>query len=73
MEALAAVGLASNVLQFVDLAGKLITTANEIRKRGHPSSLPDLEKLAETLNSQASLVKAQLKTAKTPLLIEDQV
>ncbi|KAF2178066.1 hypothetical protein K469DRAFT_512952, partial [Zopfia rhizophila CBS 207.26] len=72
MEALLAVGLAGNVVQFVQFTGKLITESNEIRRKGSPSSLPDLKSLSETLTKHAGLIKAQLKASNAILTQEDQ-
>jgi hypothetical protein len=73
MEALVAVGLAGNVVQFVQGAGALISEANSIRKSGSPSSLPDLRKLSEKLTSQAAVLKTRLKASRATLAEEDQV
>jgi hypothetical protein len=73
MEALIAVGLAGNVVQFVQGAGALIALAGEIRKNGSPSSLPDLQHLAETLTGQAAILKSRLKACSATLAQEDQV
>ncbi|RYN71864.1 hypothetical protein AA0117_g8992 [Alternaria alternata] len=62
MEALIAVGLAGNVVQFLQGAGTLIAEANAIRKSGSPSSLPDLQRLSTRLTDQAAaLAKTAIK------------
>lgn len=73
MEALLAVGLAGNVVQFVTCAGKFISEANEIRKSGSHAALPGLKKLAEILTSQSTVLKSRLKASSAILAEEDQV
>jgi hypothetical protein len=72
MEALVAVGLAGNVVQFVQGAGALISLANEIRDSGSPKSLPHLQSLSETLTGHAAVLRSRL-IASTPLTEENQV
>jgi hypothetical protein len=72
MEALVAVGLAGNVVQFVQGAGTLIAEANAIRKSGSPSSLPDLQRLSKTLTNQAAVLNTRLKACSATLKEEDQ-
>lgn len=71
MEALLAVCLAGNVVQFVQLAGKLISETNAIRKTGNPSSLQDLQNLSESLTKQAGAVKTHLEASNAVLSQED--
>lgn len=75
MDALAAVGLAGNVVQFVQFAGELITETAEIKKNGGPSSLPYLRKLGVNLTIQAGLIKDRLKagSGEQALAPEDKV
>jgi hypothetical protein len=73
MEALVAVGLAGNVVQFVFAAGALIKEANSIRKEGSPSSLPKLKTLSEDLTKQATVLQTRLKASSATLPEEDQV
>jgi hypothetical protein len=73
MEALVAVGLAGNVVQFVQFSGKLIAEAHRIRQTGSPSSVPDLRDLAQTLITQADTIYKCLKSNSTTLAKEDQV
>jgi hypothetical protein len=73
MEALVAVGLAGNVVQFVSAAGALIKEANSIRKAGSPSSFPKLKNLSEALTSQATVLQTRLKASSATLAEEDQV
>ncbi|KUJ11274.1 uncharacterized protein LY89DRAFT_674608 [Mollisia scopiformis] len=61
LEALVAIGLAGNVIQFVQYAGEMISQANAIRKSGSPSSLPDLRKLTESLTKQACIIEGHLE------------
>lgn len=73
MEALLAVGLAGNVVQFVTCTGKFISEANEIRKSGSHTALPGLKKLAEVLTSQSKVLRSRLKAFSATLAEEDQV
>jgi hypothetical protein len=73
MEALVAVGLAGNVVQFASSAGTLIKEANLIRKSGSPSSLPKLKEISESLTSQAAALQKRLKASSATLTEEDQV
>ncbi|PGH26785.1 hypothetical protein AJ80_01550 [Polytolypa hystricis UAMH7299] len=60
MEALVAVGLAANIVQFVQVAGALISEANSISSSGSPSSIPQLRDLSN-LTKQTALIKANLQ------------
>lgn len=73
MEALVAVGLAGNVVQFVQFSGQLIAEASRIRKSGTPSSLPDLRNLSHALMAQADTIYRCLKSNSATLAEEDQV
>jgi hypothetical protein len=73
MEALVAVGLAGNVVQFVQFTGELISETNSIRRTGSPSSLPDLRRLSEDLIQQADTIHKCLKASNASLAQEDQV
>lgn len=73
MEALVAVGLAGNVVQFVQFSGKLISETIAIRKDETPSSLPNLKNLSEILTKQAGIIRARLKASNATLAQEDQV
>ena len=73
MEALVAISLAGNVIQFASSAGALIKEANSIRMIGSPSSLPKLKKLSEDLTSQAAILRTRLKASSATLAEEDQV
>lgn len=72
MEALIAVGLAGNVVQFLQGAGTLIAEANAIRISGSPSSLPHLQSLSKTLIDQAAVLRTRLKACSATLKEEDQ-
>ncbi|KAF2115897.1 hypothetical protein BDV96DRAFT_599443 [Lophiotrema nucula] len=72
LEALVAVGLAGNVVQFVQFASSLVLEAEEIRKKGRPSSLPALIKLTEALQKQAKVITTRLKASNETLQYEDQ-
>ena len=75
MEALIAVGLAGNVVQFLQGAGTLISIAKSMRSGGKPDrdSLPDIHSLTETLMSQAAVLRSRLKACSATLAEEDQV
>jgi hypothetical protein len=73
MEAILAVGLAGNVVQFVQTAGTLISEANAIRKTGSPSSLTSLRKLTDKSMKQADYIHNCLKSSNATLAQEDQV
>lgn len=72
MEALLAVGLASNVVQFVGFAHTLVSEANAIRKNGAPSSIPDLKDLAQRSVNQAAIIKTRLRASGDTLQQEHQ-
>ncbi|KAK7179601.1 small s protein [Paraphaeosphaeria sporulosa] len=72
MEALVAVGLAGNVVQFVTCAGSLIAQVNYIRMHESPKSLPELVKLSKTLTGDAATLKTRLKASTATLKEEDQ-
>lgn len=75
MEALVAIGLAGNVLQFVEFAGSLISETIKIKRSGIPSSIPHLKRLTDDLTKQASHVHKCLATNTNTESIaqEDQV
>ncbi|RYP63429.1 hypothetical protein DL771_009282 [Monosporascus sp. 5C6A] len=58
MEALAAVGLSSNILQLVALSAKLVRTANELRHDASTSENRDHAAIAEHLETIGNGVKA---------------
>jgi hypothetical protein len=72
MEALIAVGLAGNVVSFVQFGREIIREANSIKKGG-PSSIEELKRLATHITEQASHLKKRLKGGKATLHQEDQV
>ncbi|RYN83646.1 hypothetical protein AA0117_g1679 [Alternaria alternata] len=72
MEALLAVGLAGNVVQFVQFSGQLISLAKEIKKRGAASSLLDLRKVAQNLTQQTRVIVTRLKANTATLEQEEQ-
>ena len=51
-----AMGIAGNVVQFVQFAVELISETNSIRKTGSPSSPPDLRNLTDNLTKQAQSI-----------------
>jgi hypothetical protein len=73
MEALVAIGLAGNVAQFVQFAGKLISEAESIRKTGSPASLPELQRLTESLTKQSDSINKCLRNTVSTLSQEEQV
>lgn len=73
MEALVAVGLAGNVVQFVQFFGQLVSLANEIKRKGAPSSLLDLRKVAQDLAQQTRVIVTRLKANAATLEHEEQV
>jgi hypothetical protein len=78
MEALSALGLAGNVVQFTDFAGTLLSEFKSIRKTGLPDSLPNLLKSVAQINAQIDTIHACLlldleRSGGTKLRKEDQV
>ena len=73
MEALVAVGLAGNVVQFVQFSGELLSLAKEIKEKGTPSSLLDLRKVAQNLAEQTRVIVSRLKANTATLEQEEQV
>lgn len=73
MEALVAVGLASNVVQFVQFASKLISEAYHIKNSGTPSSIHDLRKVSDSIVAQAETIHNSLKSTSAVLTQEEQV
>lgn len=73
MEALVAVGLAGNVVQFVQTAGQLISQTITIKQTGGPSSLPELRNLVQTLTKQAGMIKTRLGANSASHSEEDKV
>lgn len=75
MEALIAVGLAGNVVQFAQFAGKLVSEAKSIHDTGSPRSLPALRSLVDGLTQQAEVIHKCLsvRSGVTQISQEDQV
>ena len=73
MEALIAIGLGGNVVQFVQFSDQLISLAKEIKKKGAPSSLVDLRKVAQNLIQQTRIIVTRLKANTAILEQEEQV
>ncbi|KAF2106175.1 hypothetical protein BDV96DRAFT_654889 [Lophiotrema nucula] len=63
MEALVAVGLAGNIVQFVQFSGNLISEAKAMKRAGSHTSLSRLKELSETLTRQAKIIKWLLDIA----------
>lgn len=73
MEALVAIGLAGNVVQFVQFSAQLISIAKDIRKNGSPSDLSDLKELTQSLVQQTQVIATRLKANAATLEAEEQV
>jgi hypothetical protein len=76
MEALIAVGLAGNVVQFLQGVGKLISVATAMQRNGvlnRGEGLPDIYKLSTTIITQATILTSRLKASSATLPEEDQV
>jgi hypothetical protein len=73
MEALVAVALSGNVIQFVQFASELISEAKSIKNTGKTSSIPDLKNRAELLTKQAATFQECLRENNATLHQDDQV
>jgi hypothetical protein len=73
MEALVAVGLAGNVVQFVQFSAQLISIAKDIKKTGAPASLLELKELTQNLTQQTQVIVMRLKANTATLEQEEQV
>lgn len=73
MESLVAIGLAGNVVQFVQFAGKLISEMKSIRRNGAPSSISDLRGLIESLTKQTDTILKSLQGSTSTLSDENKV
>lgn len=73
MEALVAVGLAANVVQFVQFSSQLIAETARIRHSKDPSTLPNLRNLSQSSITQAETIYKCLKSKSATLTEEDQV
>lgn len=65
MEALAAIGLASNIFQFIEIGYKIVRTANELRTSGKEASrfnhglefiTREMKELSERLEQDSGLM-----------------
>jgi N-acetylglucosamine kinase-like BadF-type ATPase len=72
MEALAAISLAGNVVQFVQVTGQLISEAAAIKRNGEPSSLPQLRNLAANVTKQAGVIKSRLQASGTAQALTEE-
>lgn len=68
-----ALGVAGNVVQFVQFAGQLISEVNQIRKEGSPKSLQTLHQISKNVTKQAEVIEARLTAQIHNLNQEDQV
>ncbi|KAM7206061.1 hypothetical protein V8F20_002843 [Naviculisporaceae sp. PSN 640] len=59
MEALAAVGLSCNILQFVELTAKLVTTTRQISDQGAKQENIEIQAIAQLLRSLAERIQQQ--------------
>jgi hypothetical protein len=62
MESLVAVSLASNVVQFVDFAFKLVSIGKELYEYGAVSEHSDLERITDQLISFNKILQESLKS-----------
>jgi hypothetical protein len=65
LEALAAIGLASNILQFIDFAAKLVSKGNRIRK-STSGALPENDDLETTSKRLRKLADELYKVSSDP-------
>ncbi|TGO50107.1 hypothetical protein BOTNAR_0406g00090 [Botryotinia narcissicola] len=63
MEALAALSLAGNVMQFIDFSSKIISEARAIEKNGESSSIADLQRFALNCTKHASIIRSRLQAS----------
>ena len=68
-----AVGLAGNVVQFMEFAGKMISEIQTILRTGSPTSLPDLKNLTEELMKQSDTIHSCLNDNNSQRSPEDEV
>jgi hypothetical protein len=72
MEALAAVGFAANILQFIDWIAHVLAIGSQIRRNGVTDFNLNLERTAKELRYQISRIRPQKGTT-TSLSQNDQV
>jgi hypothetical protein len=63
MEALAAVGFAANILQFVDSVSHVLKIGNQLRRNGMSDFNSDLERSTVVLQHQVDRIRIQCGTA----------
>lgn len=76
IEALVAVGLAGNVVQFVHTSAEILAQSKAIWRTGNPSSITELRTLTETLTKQVEMMQSSLEMNRantTNISPEDQV
>jgi hypothetical protein len=75
MEAVVAVGLAGNVVQFISFAGTLIAETKSLHDIGSPRSLPGILDRINDLTRQAEIIHDRLRASHgpTPVPTEDKV
>jgi len=66
MEAVVAVGLAGNVVQFISFAGTLIAEIKSLHDIGSPRSLPDILDRTNDLIRQAEIIHDHLHASHGP-------
>jgi hypothetical protein len=73
MEALVAVGLASNVVQFAMCLATLAEATKQLYQEGTTPDLPAIKKATNMAIRQSSGLKDRLEASVAPLAEEDQV
>jgi hypothetical protein len=73
LEALVAVSIAGNFVQFALCAGGLVRKANFVRKNGNPRALPAVRAVTNELVKQAAALSMKSKAAGATLADEEQV
>lgn len=73
MEALVAVGLAGNVVQFAMCVHSLVKEANSIRDTEETENLPAVMMWTRSVTGQAVTLQARMKASRTAFAEEDQV
>jgi hypothetical protein len=75
LEALAALSLAGNIIQFADFISKAIVLFNEVRKHGATSRMEDLQATTTSLVEQTAQMKSELEqnSMGSALTVQDQV
>lgn len=74
LEALVALSLAGNVVQFADFSSKAIVLFNEVRKHGAPSRMGELQQTATVLVEQTAQMESEMQATSItmPLSVQDK-